>query len=76
MTKLGLPGINLCNLSNPNPPTTSLNPCAAPERSTELASEVNVFINHGNKSSKLDSPIPRTIAPNARAETLRTYQEN
>ena len=47
-------------------------PCAAPDRSTELDSDVKVCINHGSKSSKLLSPIPLTIAPNARADTLRT----
>lgn len=47
-------------------------PCAAPDLSTELDSDVKVCINHGSKSSKLLSPIPLTIAPNARADTLRT----
>ena len=38
-------------------------PWAAPERSTPDASEVKVDINQGKSSSKLDSPIPLTMAP-------------
>jgi len=47
-------------------------PCAAPERSTELCSVVNVCISHGISSSKPFSPIPRTIVPSARADAVRT----
>uniref|UniRef100_A0A2M4DJ31 Putative secreted protein n=1 Tax=Anopheles darlingi TaxID=43151 RepID=A0A2M4DJ31_ANODA len=65
-------GISLCSFSTPSPPTTSERPCAAPDRSTLLDSDVSVCINHGSRSSNDDSPIPRTIAPSARADTART----
>ena len=38
-------------------------PWAAPDRSTPDASEVKVDISQGKSSSKLDSPIPLTMAP-------------
>ena len=39
---------------------TSLRPCAAPERSTELDSLCRVFINHCNNSVRDSSPMPHT----------------
>ena len=47
-------------------------PWAAPDLSTLLFSDVRVSISQGNRSSKLSSPIPRTMAPRARDETART----
>lgn len=67
-----IPGMILCSLCTPSPATTSDRPCAAPERSTELDSDVSVCMSHGSSSSKLLSPMPFTIAPSARADTDRT----
>lgn len=43
--------------------TTNQVTCAAPDLSTLDDSLVKVDISHGNSSSKLASPMPRTIAP-------------
>lgn len=71
--EVALPGIILCSLCEPRPATTSERPCAAPERSTDEDSDVSVCISHGSSSSKLPSPMPRTMAPSARADTDRTW---
>lgn len=51
---------------------TSLNPWAAPERSTLLFSDLSVSNNHGTRSGKFSSPIPLMRDPIARAATERT----
>ena len=60
---LMMSGMSAFIFSAPRPPTTSARPCAAPERSTLELSDVSVDISHGNSSSKLDSPMPFTMAP-------------
>lgn len=66
----------MCSFCTPRPATTSDSPCAAPDRSTELVSEVSVCISHGSNSSKELSPMPFTMAPSARADTDRTYDQH
>jgi hypothetical protein len=51
---------------------TSLNPWAAPDRSTLLLSDFSVSINHETRSGKLSSPIPLIRDPIALAATDRT----
>lgn len=51
---------------------TSVNPCAAPERSTLLPSVLRVSNSHGTRSRKFSSPIPRMREPRALAATDRT----
>lgn len=48
---------------------TSLNPCAAPDRSTLLLSDLSVSNSQGTSSGKFSSPIPLIRDPRALAAT-------